>query len=230
MTQTIPITSEPLSPGDELASLPIFPLPNVVFFPGTLLPLHIFEPRYRAMISHAMDTDQRLGVVLLKAGYEDDYHGTPEVHGTFCVGEIAMYRPLPDGRSNIVLRGLGRARILEEHDTAHPFRLVRATTLGGELLGQQGDPLERHLATVRQLFASIVARVPQLQVQDADSLFSPEADPGSVLDSIASAIPAPPERKQEMLSALNMVQRASLLADALAEALADTLTTGEGEG
>ncbi|MBV9497422.1 MAG: LON peptidase substrate-binding domain-containing protein, partial [Acidobacteria bacterium] len=61
-------------------SLPLFPLPNLVFFPNTRLPLHIFEPRYREMIADALDSDQRFGIVLLRPGWQDDYYGAPAVH------------------------------------------------------------------------------------------------------------------------------------------------------
>jgi Lon protease-like protein len=88
--------------------LPIFPLPNVVFFPHTLLPLHIFEPRYRKMLADCLAGERRLAVVLLRPGWEADYYGRPAVHSVAGAGEIIQSEMLPNGRSNIVLRGLGR--------------------------------------------------------------------------------------------------------------------------
>ncbi|MCO4769791.1 MAG: LON peptidase substrate-binding domain-containing protein [Deltaproteobacteria bacterium] len=229
MTQTSLQTTEQLEPGAVLAELPVFPLPNSVFFPGTLLPLHIFEPRYRAMVSHAMEADQRIAIALLKPGFETDYYGAPEVHDVVCIGEIIMFSALPDGRSNLVLRGVGRGRVLEELETPHDFRVMRAKVQGAELVGGEGDTLTRQLATVRQLFSTVVARVPQLQAQESDKIFSPDADPGHVLDAIASTAPAEPVRKQEMLSELNLVKRAELLISVLAEAVADSLTEAHGQ-
>ena len=108
----------------DVALLPLFPLPNVVLFPGVLLPLHIFEPRYRALVADALDGDRRIGMVLLQPGWEADYDGRPPIFPIGCSGVIVHSVRLEDGRFNIVLRGLDRVRILTE-DHAQPYR--RAT-------------------------------------------------------------------------------------------------------
>ncbi len=228
MTQPrLPSTGD-LHPKEVLDELPVFPLPNAVFFPGTLLPLHVFEPRYKAMIAHAMETEQRIGIALLKPGYEAEYYGEPPIHDVIAVGEVVMLRMLPDGRSNLVLKGLGRARVIEELETPHDFRVARVQVQGAELGGQQGGELAREMATVRQLFGTIVARVPQLNAQDADAIFGADTNPEHVLDAIAGAVPADPARKQEMLEELNLMRRAELLTSVLAEAVADTLSEPRG--
>ncbi|HEX4345991.1 MAG TPA: LON peptidase substrate-binding domain-containing protein [Vicinamibacterales bacterium] len=94
--------------------LPIFPLPTTVLFPNIFLPLHIFEPRYRAMVADAIDSDRLIGMVLLKPGWERDYEGQPAVYPIGCSGVLTHAEPLDDGRYNIVLRGLERFRIVEE--------------------------------------------------------------------------------------------------------------------
>ena len=104
--------------------LPLFPLPNVVLFPGVLLPLHIFEPRYRALTADVLDSDRRLGMVLLQPGWEPDYDGKPPIFPIGCSGVIVHAARLEDGRYNILLRGLDRFRIVTE-DHALPYR--RAT-------------------------------------------------------------------------------------------------------
>ncbi len=96
--------------------LPIFPLPNVVLFPNVFLPLHIFEPRYRDMTADALATDRLIGMVLLRPGWEADYEGRPSVYPVGCSGLITHADRLPDGRYNIVLRGVERFRILDEDD------------------------------------------------------------------------------------------------------------------
>src|SRR6266540_6403794 len=80
--------------------IPLFPLPNVVFFPRTYLPLHVFEPRYRQMVRDAAATHRMIGMVLLKEGWETDYEGAPAIFPTGCVGRMISVQPLPDGRSN----------------------------------------------------------------------------------------------------------------------------------
>lgn len=112
----------PLPEGDFL--LPIFPLPNLVFFPHTRLPLHVFEPRYRQMVTDALDGDHRFGIVLLRPGWESEYFGAPAVYSFGTLGTIEQAVPLEDGRFNIVVRGDTRFRILEEVSRV-PYRTAR---------------------------------------------------------------------------------------------------------
>src|SRR5688572_12253917 len=101
--------------------LPIFPLPNVVLFPNVFLPLHIFEARYREMVADALASDRLIGMTLLRPGWERDYEGRPPVYAIGCSGVITHVERLPDGRYNLVLRGLERFRIVEE-DSAKAYR------------------------------------------------------------------------------------------------------------
>jgi Lon protease-like protein len=112
----------PIPAGEFL--LPIFPLPNVVFFPQTRLPLHIFEPRYRQLVREALETDERMGIVLLKPGWEPAYFGAPPVFSHATLGTIEHAIPLDDGRYNILLRGDVRVEILEEVSRV-PYRTAR---------------------------------------------------------------------------------------------------------
>jgi uncharacterized protein len=115
----------PLPDGEFL--LPLFPLPNIVFFPHTRLPLHVFEPRYRQMVRDVMETDQRFGIVLLRPGWEPEYFGAPPVYTFGTLGTIEQAVPLDDGRFNIVVRGDARFRILDEV-SAVPYRTARVVT------------------------------------------------------------------------------------------------------
>ena len=95
-------------------TIPLFPLPTTVFYPNTSLPLHIFEPRYRAMVADALQGKGEIGMILLKSGWENDYQGTPEIMTIGCVGKIESHAKLPEGKYNILLSGLYRFRILNE--------------------------------------------------------------------------------------------------------------------
>ncbi len=107
--------------------LPLFPLPNVVLFPGVFLPLHVFEPRYRELVTDALTGDRLIGMVLLRPGWESDYQGHPPVFPVGCSGVITHVDKLDDGRYNIVLRGLERFRILEEnHDRSYRRAVVES--------------------------------------------------------------------------------------------------------
>lgn len=94
--------------------LRLFPLPNLVFFPSTRLPLHVFEPRYRQMVSDALDAGEPIGMILLRPGWEDAYYGNPPIHAVGTLGLIEQVVPLEDGRYNILLNGHVRFRIVEE--------------------------------------------------------------------------------------------------------------------
>ena len=94
--------------------IPLFPLPNLVFFPRTYVPLHIFEPRYRDMVQAAAASHRMVGMVLLKEGWEADYEGAPAIFAMGCVGRMMNVQRLSNGRSNILLQGLRRFEIQHE--------------------------------------------------------------------------------------------------------------------
>src|SRR5476649_2585299 len=101
--------------------LPLFPLPNVVLFPNVFLPLHIFEPRYREMVADALASDRMIGMVLLRPGWDHDYEGRPPIYRIGCSGVLTHTERLPDGRYNLVLRGVERFTIVAE-DAALSYR------------------------------------------------------------------------------------------------------------
>ena len=94
--------------------IPLFPLPNLVFFPRTYVPLHIFEPRYREMVQAAAASHRMVGMVLLKEGWEADYEGAPAIFTMGCVGRMMNVQRLSDGRLNILLQGLRRFEVQHE--------------------------------------------------------------------------------------------------------------------
>lgn len=100
--------------GKKNIIVPLFPLPTTVFYPNTSLPLHIFEPRYRSMVADALKEEKIIGMVLLKPGWEKDYHDTPEIMTIGCLGKIESHALLPEGKYNILLAGLHRFRIIQE--------------------------------------------------------------------------------------------------------------------
>ena len=133
--------------------LPLFPLPNVVLFPNVFLPLHIFEPRYREMVADAVASDRMIGMVLLRPGWERDYEGRPAVYPVGCSGVLTHVERLADGRSNLVLRGLERFRIVDEdHErsyrraTIEPLRERRLDAEDRAAIRRQRSKLESMLA------------------------------------------------------------------------------------
>lgn len=108
--------------------VPVFPLSSIVFFPNTLLPLHIFEQRYRLMLDDALNTEKIICMALLKPGWEKNYYKTPEIYTIAGMGRIVSTEKSEDGKSNIVLYGLKRVKIVEEINQT-PYRLARIEIL-----------------------------------------------------------------------------------------------------
>src|SRR3954452_24574228 len=138
--------------------LPIFPLPNVVLFPNVFLPLHIFEPRYRDMVADAIETDRLIGMVLLKPGWEHAYEGRPAVYPIGCSGVITHVDRLPDGRYNIVLRGVERFRILEEDHARSYRRAVVEPIVEGRLAAEDRAVLRRQRSKLEALVSPAIER------------------------------------------------------------------------
>src|SRR3982751_6181741 len=85
--------------------VPLFPLPNVVLFPRVVLPLHIFEERYKRMTAEVLRGDKRIAMALRRPGWEKDYYGQPAIEPVVCVGQILSHERLEDGRYNFLLQG-----------------------------------------------------------------------------------------------------------------------------
>ena len=130
--------------------LPLFPLPNVVLFPHGLLPLHVFEPRYRALAEAALAGERLIGMAVLKPGWEADYQGTPPVHEVLGLGRVIKEERLPDGRFNLLLVGLARARVVEEVQST-PFRVARVDVLSDR--PAEGEAYERRRRLLRAFYA-----------------------------------------------------------------------------
>jgi uncharacterized protein len=123
------------------ATIPIFPLPNVVLFPGVFLPLHIFEPRYKEMLQEAIKTDRIIGMVLLKPGFEADYDGNPPIYPVGCAGLVSRVDEVEKGRYNIVLHGFEKFRVISE-ESGSSFRRAEVITLPETLDGEGKDRLK----------------------------------------------------------------------------------------
>ncbi|HEY3202558.1 MAG TPA: LON peptidase substrate-binding domain-containing protein [Thermoanaerobaculia bacterium] len=132
--------------------IPLFPLPGVVLLPGTLLPLHIFEPRYRAMVADALEGDRTIGMAMMKPGWEtreDD----PEIYSVGGAGEIVESEELEDGRYNILLEARFRFRVVVE-TPADPYRVARVEEIASLPFP---DPSEgaRIVAAAVELFGEV---------------------------------------------------------------------------
>lgn len=138
-------------PSSFPATIPLFPLPNVVLFPRAVLPLHIFEDRYKRMTADVLQSHRQVAMALLKGGWEKDYYGRPAIEPVVCVGSILSHERLPDGCYNFLLQGHTRAVIRREVG-AFPYRLA-------ELEPMREIPcLEIDLDGARKILAELFAR------------------------------------------------------------------------
>jgi Lon protease-like protein len=190
------------------ASIPLFPLPNVVLFPSVFLPLHIFEPRYRRMVTEALEGDRIIGMVLLRPGWEANYEGRPAVYPIGCAGLITHAEPLPDGRFNIVLRGLEKFRIVGE-DTDRDYRVGRIETLMEEI-----DEVERtNVRAERRRLEALL--VPQPEGRGTDPKVPPSMADEDLVNALAQYLELEPVEKQALLEREGLLARCRALIELL---------------
>ena len=197
--------------------LPIFPLPDVTFFPHTVLPLHVFEARYRAMVTDALERGRRLAVVQLKPGFEKEYAGKPAVHAVAGAGAIVSAERLSTGRYNIALKGDARVRIVRELPSDTLYRIVLAESLTDtEPAGDPGALLGRIRASCRTLL-EVLGRPADL----LDSAVGGDLAPGVVADRVASAVLPSAAVRQELLETVDVHARLDRVAGALDDLVAE---------
>lgn len=189
---------------EKVTEVPIFPLPHAVFFPKTALPLHIFEPRYRAMVEDAASRDKLIAIVLLKEGWEKDYFGTPAVHEVACVGKIQWQEKLADGKYNIVLYGLQRARIVD-FVQKEPYRVARVEYLRDRLFTD--EDFDESSVTVE--FVDLVQKyLKEIGVQNAEDILQLRKNSiESIVNQVASLIDFSSDEKQALLEVDSLEQR-----------------------
>jgi Lon protease-like protein len=141
--------------------MPVFPLDQVTLLPQQVLPLHIFEPRYRQMVTDALDASGQIAMAVFDGrDWKQQYHGRPPIRPAVCIGHIAQHEKLADGRYNIILRGVCRARVIKEL-APRDARLYREAMLEPIGLEQDETPTLRALrvSIERDLDAGSLARL-----------------------------------------------------------------------
>ena len=140
-----------MSEADDFSAVPLFPLPSVVLFPRAVLPLHIFEQRYRIMTADALTGDRLVAMALLKPGWEKNYYCRPAIEAVVCIGKILSYERLADGKYNFLLQGVARARIVNELPVEKPYRLAELSRV------EQVPAMEIDLEEDRRRFETMFA-------------------------------------------------------------------------
>ena len=189
---------------DALTELPIFPLPNCVLLPGGLLPLHVFEPRYRELTRDCLATHQLMGVARLRPGYEQTYYGRPPVYDRIGVGRIICSEELPDGRFALLLRGVARVEIARELPFERAYRLVEAQLLH-DTCTDPAEVTDHHnkLIHLCDRLAEVIEHGGG-QLRDLVRAFE---TPGECADAVAAALIMDADERQELLEAIDPMVR-----------------------
>ncbi|MFW2387161.1 MAG: LON peptidase substrate-binding domain-containing protein [Polyangiales bacterium] len=206
--------STPLS-AEELAKLPVFPLPRVVFFPGTALPLHLFEPRYTEMIEDCMQSGcTAMAVALLAPGWEDHYEDDPAIHEIAGAGRIVAHQHRADGTHDVVLHGLNRVRLHEIPGKDRPYRRARAVPIEDVGRASSSDLLAM-MACATRVAAKVRERQPDFALQ-----VSTELPAARAADVVADQLVVSPEERQQILECYDIGKRVGLVTESVASLLA----------
>ena len=168
-----------------LDDLPLFPLPRVVLFPHTLLPLHIFEPRYRELVARATQADLTFGIPTLMEGGPPSAD-RPPFHSVMGLAQVVRHQPLEDGRSNIVVLGVGRARLIEElDDPTVPYRSARCERIDDiRTPTHPGDGAAQRLSDLRLAALQVVHGRADV-TEELERLLDGQRNPAEVVDVLA---------------------------------------------
>ena len=204
----------------ELQRLAIFPLPGAVLLPYALIPLHVFEPRYRKLVR---DCQAGAGVMALANIPPDavrERKDPPRVLPVIGAGILARVDPLADGRSNIVVRGVLRARIVDELPAQEPYRLVHAEPLrDAPVAAARGEALAGEL---RKLVLAWCAGHPDAASIALLQMAGSSAGPSELADAVGSAVLDSPQERQQLLEMLSPEERLQRVAQRVAVMLAQS--------
>jgi Lon protease-like protein len=187
-----------------LSSLPIFPLPNAVLLPGGLLPLHVFEPRYREMTRDCLAGHHLMGIARLRPGFESSYYGKPPVFERCGVGRIICSEELPDGRFALLLRGVARVEIARELAADRAYRLVEALPLI-DTDCDDADARDHHHRLVE--LCDRLAEVIEQGGSQLRELVRGAGSPAACADAVAAALVMDVDARQELLEAVDPMVR-----------------------
>ncbi len=188
--------------------LKVFPLPSVVLLPGSAAPLHIFEPRYRALIKDAVASDGIFAMAQVLPGQESLLLNKPQLEQMLCVGVITMNEELEDGRFNLVLVGVARARLKSELSTSHPYREVEAELVEDEAVDPEAD------VSLRRAVVELVARLPT-EVGKRVAQVASRVSGGALADVVASTFMQDPQRRFEVLNETDVHLRMEIVTEEL---------------
>ncbi len=190
----------------------LFPLPNVVLFPRVIQPLHIFEPRYKQMVEDALEDNRLIALCLLQptAGLGGS---TSPIYPDICIGQILQEERLPDGRFNLLLQGVSRAKIIKEVNNGKLYRTAKV-----EIMHDVPTSLEENADRMR---TRLVKRMTKWFTQQPsakeqlDRLVNSDLSLGNLCDVFSFALPLSVDMKILLLQLVNVEERALLLLEVI---------------
>ncbi|HNN49909.1 MAG TPA: LON peptidase substrate-binding domain-containing protein [Pseudomonadota bacterium] len=197
--------------------LPIFPLHRVQLFPRAMLPLYVFEPRYREMTAACLAGDGLLAIAQLKPGFEKDYQGRPPVRAMAGLGKIIAHKQNPDGTYNILLEGLWRVRIDEELPPDRSYREVIAHRVRDRIAADLNEE------QVRETLRSLVDKLARFIGEGGQTLLRLCAETRRLpclIDVLSSALVRTPALRRRLFECRDLAVRADLLTVSLAKLVA----------
>ena len=212
----------------RLSLLPIFPLPGAVLLPHALVPLHIFEERYRKMTRDCIEAGGVLALGQISPASLRLREEPPRVELVVGVGLLSQVKALPDGRFNLALKGVLRARIVEELRSDEPYRLVRAVPLHE---APAEEPLLREGSLgLQQLLLALCAARPGPGARALAQLMAKAQGPGQLADLIGDALINGAGPRQQVLEAVSVPDRLRQVSEAVAALLAQVGSRGVDHG
>lgn len=212
-----------------IRQIPVFPLPDVVFFPGTVLPLHVFETRYRAMVKDALQADRMIAIALLRPGWEQRYAGNPDCFPVATAGRIEELSTTPDGRYYFKLAGVVRVRLGEVLRDA-PYRLMRAEEIPERPIDET-DPAVR--SKKLGLLATQVCLARELTGNDVPRLVLDERMSfAAAVNAACASLPTDAATRQTLLELDDLMERhrrAAVILDEILERVVALKSAPDGD-
>lgn len=205
-----PASGSPRDLAPALPALPLFPLPTVLF-PGALMPLHIFEPRYRAMVRDVLDSHRALAIVLITDPKALDAHGHPRIAQVAGAGLIVDHVELPSGRFNVLVRGRARVHLDELPFGETPYRRARATVIVPPPGEAEAGDVSALVAAATTFAARVREREPRFELT-----LPKDADAGALADLCAQHLILDAHERQAALETLDVGVRVRRVTEALA--------------
>ena len=187
--------------------IPLFPLPNVVFFPKTYLPLHIFEPRYCRMVEEALAADRMIGMVLLREGWEQEYDRNPPIYEIGSVGRIVRFQRFDDGKYDVILYGLKRFTVRDEN-FERPYRQAKIDILAEAVAQPLPELLKQNLVELLTQFYDELNGG-----EEMESILELGLEDEALIATLAAGLPFTVLEKQFLLEAETLYRRSRRLAD-----------------